>query len=492
MQPDPERILLIHPLGGNKSGAATDIARKANIMPPLGLASIAAWLEKAGLRADILDFNADPAAEAGLGDHIRRTAPGFVGFSCTTSAFLDAAQLAKQVKQINPAIVTVVGGVHVSALRERVIADYPQFDYGVWGEGEETLRVLMSGDRADRAGLVYRDGGTVLCGGRREPGIELDRLPFPAYEKLPGYPRNYTLPIFNYPKAPNASCLSSRGCPYACSYCDRSVFGSTFRFNSADYVYRHMRHMRDRFGVKHLNFYDDQFTLDRGRVMELAQRLIAEPLGMTFNCAARPDRVDSELLTAMARAGCWMVSLGIETGDPELLARHRRHGDLDRLTEAIRQIKRAGIRAKGLVMIGLPGETEESIRRSMRYVHSLPIDDLNVAKFTPFPGTPLYRDIRSHGTFDEDWNRMDCMHFLFVPRGLTEERLQSLFMEFYKRHFMRPRTAWGYFTMLWRSPDSWRRFWSDAGTFFSFARNNRRWQTDEVKTVTPAANPKMD
>jgi radical SAM superfamily enzyme YgiQ (UPF0313 family) len=203
---------------------------------------------------------------------------------------------------------------------------------------------------------------------------------------------------------------------------------------------------------------------------------------MTFNCAARPDRVDPELLTALSKAGCWMISLGIETGDPELLARHRRHGDLDKLEKTIHLIKRTHIRVKGLVMIGLPGETEASIRRSMRYVHSLPIDDLNVAKFTPFPGTPLYKDIRNNGTFDEDWDRMDCMHFLFVPKDLTADRLQALFMEFYKRHFKRPKILWGFFTMLWKSPDSWRRFLADAGSFFLFARSNRRWHDSKTKS----------
>jgi radical SAM superfamily enzyme YgiQ (UPF0313 family) len=235
--------------------------------------------------------------------------------------------------------------------------------------------------------------------------------------------------------------------------------------------------MRERFGVRHLNFYDDQFSLDRDRVFDLAQRLIDEPLGMTFNCAVRPDRVDRELLAAMARAGCWMISVGIETGDPELLKRHRHRGDLAELERVVRQIKRAGIRAKGLVMLGLPGETEESVRRSMSYVHALPIDDLNVAKFTPFPGTPLYASIRDYGEFEMDWNRMDCMHFLFVPRGLSEARLQALFREFYKRHILRPRILWGYFAMLWKSPDSWRRFAADAGAFLSFARSNQRWQS---------------
>lgn len=477
MSPDPRRILLIHPVGGNRRAAAADIVRKANMMPPLGLASLAAWLEQAGLRVDVLDLNADPAAEARLEDQVRATAPGFIGFSCTTSAFLNAADLAGRIKEWSPGTATVVGGAHVSALREEALAGFPQFDYGVWGEGEETLCALMRGDRADRAGLIYREGETVRCGGRRKPGLDLDRLPFPAYEKLAGYPDRYTLPIFNYPSVPNASFITSRGCPCACSYCDRSVFGADFRSNSAAYVYRHMRHLRDRFGVRHLNIYDDQFTLDRARVLELAQYLAADPLGMTFNCAARPDRIDAEMLAALKRAGCWMISLGIETGDPELLARHRNRGDLVQMRATVRAVKRAGMRVKGLVMLGLPGETEETVRRSMRYVCSLPIDDLNVAKFTPFPGTPLYRDIRQHGAFNEDWDLMDCMHFLFVPNGFTVDRLQTLFTRFYKRHVLRPRTQWGYFSMLWKSPDSWRRFWADAGAFVAFAFNNRRWQT---------------
>ncbi len=477
MSLDPRRILLIHPVGGNRRVAASDIVRRANMMPPLGLASIAAWLERAGMRVDILDLNAEPTVEARLEDRVRTTAPGFVGFSCTTSAFLNAADLAGRIKEWSPGTATVVGGAHVSALREEALARFSQFDFGVWGEGEETLCALMRGDRADRAGLIYREGETVRCGGRRTPGLDLDRLPFPAYEKLAGYPDRYTLPIFNYPSVPNASFITSRGCPCACSYCDRSVFGAGFRRNSADYVYRHMRHLRDRFGVRHLNIYDDQFTLDRARVLELAHRLAAEPLGMTFNCAARPDRLDAEMLAALKRAGCWMISLGIETGDPDLLARHRQRGDLAQMRGTVRAIRRAGMRVKGLVMLALPGETEDTVRRSMRYIHGLPIDDLNVAKFTPFPGTPLYRDIRQYGAFNEDWDLMDCMHFLFVPAGFTSARLQKLFTLFYKRHALRPRILWGYFSMLWKSPDSWRRFRADARAFVAFACNNRRWQT---------------
>ena len=137
-------------------------------------------------------------------------------------------------------------------------------------------------------------------------------------------------------------------------------------------------------------------------------------------------------------------------------------------------IKAAGIRVKALLMMGLPGETSATVQRSMDYVLSLPIDDFSLTKFTPFPGSPLYADIREHGTFEEDWERMDCMNFQFVPFGMSREQMEALHQSFYRRHFLRPRILWNYIAMVWRSPDSWRRFWMRSGSFLRFARQPRR------------------
>jgi anaerobic magnesium-protoporphyrin IX monomethyl ester cyclase len=474
---DAKKILLVHPLGYRADTAGKDIARLANLMPPLGLASIAAWLEAQGICVVIVDCFAHPDSDRRIRDLLFSERPAWIGFSCTTSGFLDGVRIAREAQALLPGIRAVFGGPHVSALKEKVLEGYPEVDFAVVGEGEETLAELIGGgweEPAKVAGIVWRDGDAVRFTGYRGPGLELDSLPFPAYEKLNGFPQVYKLPIFNYPKAPNTSCISSRGCPYACSYCDRSVFRRTFRYNSASYLYEHLAYLRERFGVRHVNFYDDQFTFHRGRVEEFCAKMIDRPLGMTFNCAVRAEHVDAELLRTMKKAGCWMASLGIETGDPELLAQHRQNADLEMLADKIRTIKKAGIRVKGLLMMGLPGESEESIRRSMDYVFSLPVDDFNLSKFTPFPGSPLYETIRQQGTFDEDWEKMDCMHFLFVPQGMTQERMEVLFTEFYKRHYTRPKVLLGYGAMLWKSPDSWKRFVGNLGDFLSFAKSSKR------------------
>jgi len=474
-----KKILLVHPLGYEPSAASRDISRITSIMPPLGLAGISAYLREHGVESAIVDCYTQPRKAEGLiREYLQSERPAFIGFSTVTSNFMDGVRLARMAKRVLPGVKVVFGGAHVSALKDRVIEEFSEADFVVVGEGERVMLELAlgGGEGAEKIkGLVWRDGdGRGHFNGYRDDPLDLDSLPFPAYDKLHGYPHVYKLPIFNYPKAPNASMNSSRGCPYACTYCDRSVFGRSFRFNSAEYMYEHMKHLRDRYGVKHINFYDDQFTFNKKRVNSFCEMMIDNPLGMTFNCAVRAEHVDEELLRKMKSAGCWMVSLGIESGDEELLSGHRQNANLRMIEEKVRTMKRAGLRVKGLFMIGLPGESEASIRKSMDYIARLPLDIFNLAKFTPFPGSPVYEGIREHGTFDEDWPRMDCMHFLFIPNGLTKERLEELFQEFYKSYFKRPRVLLDFIKMAWRSPDSYRRFFLNAGDFVRFALSNRR------------------
>ncbi|MBA4417520.1 MAG: B12-binding domain-containing radical SAM protein [Syntrophus sp. (in: bacteria)] len=475
---DFSKILLVHPLGYKADDAGHDISRMANIMPPLGLASIAAYLEKNGIDAGIIDCYAKPQSDGLIEGYLRDARPAFIGMSCSTANFLDGLRIAKMAKDILPDIKVVFGGHHVSALKEKALEPFPVVDFAVVGEGEQTMVELMKAGGEDAArigGLLYREKtGETRFNGYRPHALDLDTLPFPAYEKLDGYPDTYKLPIFNYPATPNSSCTSSRGCPYRCTYCDRSVFPTGYRYNSAEYLYEHFRYLHERFGIRHLNLYDDQFTFYRKRVETFTRMMVDRPLGMTFNCAVRAEHIDLAILREMKAAGCWMISLGIENGDEELLAQHRKNANLDLVAEKIRLIKKAGIRVKGLMMIGLPGETEQSVKKSMNYVFSLPIDDINVSKFTPFPGSALYEHIGELGTFDEDWEKMDCMHFQFIPKGMTKPGLERLFTLFYRKHFMRPKCLWQYVTMIWRSPDSWIRFLSNLTSFLKFAWTNKR------------------
>lgn len=434
-----KRIVLVHPRGFNWFPGKTDITDIANRMVPQGLLSIAAYLMEQ--EHDVFVYDClGPRAPVDLNEQVKAILackPQIVGFSATTSSFPDAASLAQKIKEHSPDIITVCGGVHVSALEGKLLEEYPSFDYLIVGEGELTMAELAAEvDPAAIKGLIRRKGTQVIINEQRPQIADLDSLPFPAYEKLDGFPCDYHLPLFSYIDTPGSTMITSRGCLYQCSYCDRSVFKKGFRYNSATYIYEHMKHLRTKFSVRHINIYDDLFTANKSRIVELCDKLTRFPLEINFNCAVRVGYTDDDLLKMLKAAGCLMVSVGIESADPQMLARHKSGVSLPDVRDTIRRVQAAGLRAKGLFMMGLPGETEESIRNTSDFIISLGLDDMNMAKFTPFPGAPLWATIRKEGTFNEDWRLMNCLNFVFVPQGITsKERLDHLYNEHVKRFY---------------------------------------------------------
>lgn len=447
------RIVLVHPAGSNWVPGKKDVSTTANRMAPLGLLSIAAYLEKKGHTIAIEDC-LGPFVAASPDATVKRILgqrPDLVGFSTTTSGFLDAHDLASRIKKIRPEVRTVFGGVHVSAMGGTLLEQFDHIDYLCLGEGEETLAELAAGtEPAAINGLVWHDNGSVTTNPPREPIADLDSLPFPAYEKLAGFPKDYHLPLFSYIKPPGATMITSRGCPYQCSYCDRSVFKRGYRFNSPDYIYEHMKHLRTRFGIRHINIYDDLFTLQRSRIEALCDMLINRPLGVQFNCAVRVGHADDALLKLLKAAGCLMVSVGIESGDPALLEVHKPGVYLDEVRTTVARIHSVGLRVKGLFMMGLPGETVRSINMTSDFVMSLGLDDMNMAKFTPFHGAPVWRTIFAEGQVNEDWRKMNCLNFVFLPKGIDSwQTLDLLYNTHVKRFYSDPQWRKRFRSRIW-------------------------------------------
>lgn len=459
------RIALVHPAGSNWVPGQRDVTTAANRMAPIGLLSLAAYLEARGHDVAVYDLlGPRPARDrGGMVREILSGDPELVGFSATTSAFLDANDTAVAVRAARPGVRIAVGGVHASAIGAPLLERFPAFDFLCVGEGERTLAELADGASPGGIdGLAWRDGGAVRANPPRANLDDLDELPFPAYGKLRDFPRGYHLPPFSYVDVPGATMITSRGCTYQCSYCDRSVFRRGFRSNSADYIYEHMRHLARRFGVRHVNVYDDLFTTNRRRIAELCGRLAREPLGLRFNCAVHAGHADDDLLAMLKDAGCLMISVGIESGDPDLVARHKSSVTLEQVRDTVRRIQEKGLRAKGLFMMGLPGETPESFARTSDFVVSLGLDDMNLSKFTPFAGAPCYATIRDEGAFDEDWRLMNCLNFTFVPKGFeSRAQMDALYNAHVQRFYWSP--GWrGRFT---------RRLWQHRHTLWRFVRH---------------------
>ncbi len=465
------KVLFINPFGSNWVEGREDKSETAIRMAPNGLISMAAYLEQQGVEAAIHDCRgpATLARTRELVALVNEYKPDIVGFTAVTSSFLNAYKIAEAIRIAQPQIMIVMGGVHVSALRGKILQRFPAIDILVTGEGEKAIAELAAGVRPENIqGLVLRSGREIRDNGLRTDLVELDSLPFPAYHKLDGFPYNFEAALFNYPKAPTATIISSRGCPYQCSYCDRSVYRRSFRFNSPDYLYEHMAYLKKEFGIRHVFFYDDLFTFNRERVEKFCTMLRNKPLGMTFNCAVRVGHADDELLGMLKASGCWMVSLGIESGAPEILARHKTKVNFDDMKDTVRRIQKAGLRAKGLFMMGLPGETEETIRITTDFINGLELDDMNMTKFTPFPGSPIYQNIHEEGTFEERWELMNCLNFVFVPRGIeSKARLDELYKRFLKQFYTGRNWTRKFVPLLFKSPDSAKRLFRNLPTFLA-------------------------
>lgn len=476
------KVVLFSPRGYDNSAGKPNISTLAVNLPPIGLVSIAAVLRDGGHEVTI--FDASSYYEVLNKTWVKRILdcePDFVGFSVITSNFLDAYSVCRSIKESRDTIKTIFGGVHVSWGREKILNHFPGIDFVIAGEGEFSFLDLLNNKAPETiAGLYYRDGTSVKHGSLQNKSnlCKMDDLPFPAYDLVDGFPKRYAMALFSYPRHPCASIISSRGCVYHCNFCDRSVFHDSFRFNSPEYTFELLKWLNTDFGVKHVMFYDDLFTLNRKRVAQLCKILRETRLGVTFNCIVRVGHIDDDLIRELKSAGCWMVNVGIESGDQDILNNYKEGLAIKHISNDIEKLHNAGLWVKGLFMMGFPGETEESTQKTIDFACSLPLKDANITAFTPFPGAPISESIHSLGYFDSDWanwKNMDCVNFVFVPNEAeSKEMLEKYYKEFIRRFYHRPFMRKIYRKMMFQSPHSYWRLIKHASSFLRYAKKMKR------------------
>jgi len=428
-------------------------------LPSLGLLSLAAVLRERGYAVKIIESASLDLTFSQTLKNILREKPHYVGLNCTTASVDNAAKIARAIKEVNAQVLTFVGGPHITAIPEETFHRYAVFDYGVVGEGEMAFLDLLQAVEEDGGfqgveSAIFREGERVFVNPRRKFIENLDRLPFPAYDLLSSFPQQYRPPFLNYQRGPAASIISSRGCPQACTFCDRSVFGNRYRYFSEDYLFDLISYLRHQYRIEHLIFADDQFAASRPRLIRFCEKLAKAGLPIRWNCDARVDSVDSALLKIMKKAGCWMISYGIESGSPEILAGIRKGIRLDQVEQAVHMTKEAGIRAKGLFMIGYPQETEYTLRETLSLILRCPFDELNLSFLTPYPGTEIYAQAKRSAGFTEDWSRMNALNCIFKPEALSVEALEKAYARMIRKFYMRPRITFSYLGLLARSPDN--------------------------------------
>ncbi len=429
-----------------------------NKSPSLGLLHLAAEVRNHGYQPSIIESDIFNMSILDVANKVIRGNPVYVGITLFTVGVWGAASIAREIKKKLPGVIIIVGGPHISSMGPETLARFPEFDFAVNGEGEKTLIDLLSaietGSKISEVpGILYRDKSLVQQTAGKAINRNLDELPFPAWDLLENFPNAYKPAIYDFPRGPVATIAASRGCPFHCKFCDTSTFGARVRHYSPAKVFEMMKHLHDTYGVRHIMFVDDLFLASKIRVTELCNMILEDGLKMTWTCTARVDTVKPGVLDLMQKAGCWEISFGLETGSNDLLKKMDKAAEVEKSEQAINWTSSAGIRTKGLFMLGFPGEDEGTIDQTKDFIKRIPMTIMNLTKFTPYPGSPIYRDIYGTNIRDDHWEKMNGMNFVWAPEGITVEELDRHYQEILTAFYKRPGIGFYYLKLTLRYPN---------------------------------------
>lgn len=416
------------------------VNRSGYLVPPIFLSIASAWLDSNGLDAHILDAAALGLSSDELDNQIRAMDPDLVIIEASTISINHDVATALHIRELHKAKVALVG-LHVSALPEQSLREY-QVDYICVGEYEDTILDLSRAlrDQTDLSlipGLGWRNAtGDVVINSSR-PLADINRYPPPAYRELPL--KNYWDPI-----ARNHPCISirtMRGCPFHCVYCvaPQLIYHGQLRFREPSLVVEEIRMLRDQ-GVKEVFIDDETFTVKRDHVLSICREIRKAGIRIDWSCFGRVDCIDRELLQEMKRAGCYMVRYGVESSDNQILRNIRKGFTTDQVREAFKLTHSLSMKTHATVMYGSPGETPESMRRTLDFTLALDPDYTQFTITTPYPGTDYYNRMKREGRIiARNWDEYDGSCRMIVRLdSVKPEEVEKFVEESYRRFYFRP------------------------------------------------------
>jgi len=387
------------------------IPELASVAPPLGLLYVAAYAEKNTAHTiEVLDANLEGLTPEQIGEQVAQRKPDLAGITATTFSLMDVVLTAKAVQRARPETLVVLGGPHVFFFPDETMT-LPEMDYLIMGEGERPFSQLLdvlsgNGDFAQVPGLVWRNKQGEVVKNPMAPYVEdLDSLPFPA---------RHLVPIERYRslmthEAFLATIMSSRGCPYRCTFCNQRHMGGKFRARSVESVIAEME-LCAKMGFREIMFYDDTFTINRKRVLEICDRLIERRLPVKWDIRARVNTLDEEVLDRLAAAGCVRLRIGVESGTPEILSVLNKGINLEAARRVFALAAARGFTTFAYFMIGNPTETREQIQRTVAFAKELRCDFVEFSPTHPCPGTELYRMALEQGVIPHDYWHDFALH----------------------------------------------------------------------------------
>jgi len=423
------------------------IKEVGNFQMPLGIAYIGAFLREKGFNVKILDADVLQLSDVGVLKEVKEFKPSMIGFSSTTPTIKSSIRLAKKIKKQYMNIFIVVGGAHATATKGEVVRE-TCFDLAVIGEGELTMaevaRAVLVGKNPKSKkikGIAFLKGKRLFRTKQRPLISDINVLPFPARDLMP--PLNlYTPTPASCKQIPVANLITSRGCPYHCVYCDRSIFGNQFRARSPENIVAEIEQLITVYGAKELKFWDDIINFDKQRLISLCKLMIEKKLVIPWTCIARVNHMDDEVLSWMKKAGCWQVAYGIESGNNKVLEAIHKSQTIEMVRSIVEKTVKHGIEARGFFMLGLPTDTEKTMQDTIDFAKSLPIKTPSFYITTILPNTELWTLAFASGEARiQEWDAFSMVnpdHLTYIPKGLTEEILKKFQKRAYRQFYLRP------------------------------------------------------
>lgn len=422
------------------------------MLPPLGIAYVAAVLEREGHEVEIVDTAVENMGVPDAATYILSRSYDAIGLSVQTPMYGNFQKLIQMIKPHLNGTPIIAGGPHASIYPDQTLERNPEIDFTVYGEGELTIPGIMDviegkKDPKDVLGIAYRKDGKVIKTAEPDFIRDIDNLPYPArhllkmekYEAMPSTVKN--MPMLHM--------IASRGCPFRCTFCSSaSIMKRTYRYHSPKRVVDEMEHLKDEYGVREICFQDDLFTVNKKWVSDICNLLIQRGLDkhLSWTCHTRVNTVDRELAKLMKKAGCWQMHMGVESASQELLDRIQKGTTPEQARNTVKILKEEGIVIRCYFILGLPGETREDALRTIAFAKEIDPDYAKFSLTTPYPGTELYDQLLREGNkLTDSWEFYKTMGGFggtqrpYVPEGRTSEDINQLHRMAHKEFYFRPK-----------------------------------------------------
>lgn len=433
------KVLLVNPITRNTSLSS----------PDLGLGYLAGALKKENHQVDILDCVNLRMTFRKFEDYIAGIDFDIIGFRVFSTDLFSVKKSLIIVKNKRPDVKIILGGAHPSAFPEQTLQYFDEADFAIRGEAETGLAALIKNFsnpneicKETIPGLIWREDGEIKTNSPVFPE-SLDTLEHPDWNLI--NPRNYPFQTSYLIKSKFvAPLIMTRGCPYQCTFCScRSVTGHKIRSHSVPYIIEEIKFLKSNFGIQEVCFIDDNFLVFRNIVMELCEQMIRQKLDVRWTCfGIRLDLIDKEILSLMEKAGCYLLTVGIESGSQRILNHMKKNLTLDLIKEKINLVNtETDIKVIGNFIIGYPLEREDDILKTIKFARTLPLYGANFFPFHPAPGTEIFDALIEKKELKViDWEHMGQDRFPYIPEGISKNRFIWLFFAAYISFYIRPKS----------------------------------------------------